>query len=469
MKLSANFDYTLVNHTQDNKAHLVISLEAPEIDWVKQRPKICILPVLDVSGSMQGHKLQYAKDSLKKLIEQLAPGDYSGLALFESRVRFVVEPGPVTPELKAQLLKAVDGAYAQGGTNFSDSIVESLSKLHSLDLPPSFLHRVVFFTDGQPTQGIIDQVAVKKLLTDLRGHVSLSFFGYGSEKRDQIDTYSGCDHSFLTELSDLGKGNYAYVQNPDDALAAFGKELGGLLSTYASDLKLIVEPLKGHKITKVITEIPHEEDAVGEMTLDLGDILAEETRHVVLEVLLEKQGNAFPRDTKVFEIQTNFMRVTQEGPKASESVKGSAKVRFVREAEAQTTPTKEVDAIVGLHQMVRAQLEAEVKVKQGDIASARNLMHITSKGLADRGHEGAAAAAFHTADLLCSLASYQTNEGYFRSMSRGTRSVGASSMSKDAQVLLSDAGVQLNNSSQLAYTSRFTDSKTSPGPFRSGK
>ena len=285
MKLSAQFDYQQVDHEKDNTVRLLISVEAPAIDWVAQRPKVCVLPVIDISGSMQGPKFEYAREACKKLVEHLAPGDYAGLVVFGYRAKVVVKPRLVSPELKAEILEALARLVPDGGTNFAEAITKSLGALGSLDLAPSILHRVIFFTDGQPTSGVVDKAAIKRQLAENLRSFSMSFFGYGD---GTVST--SCDQQFLTDLSDLGKGNYAYVQKPDDALAAFGRELGGLLSTYATDLRLVIEPRNGHSIERVVTNLgPKEPSAdVTELALELGDILAEEQRHVVLECLVRQ-------------------------------------------------------------------------------------------------------------------------------------------------------------------------------------
>jgi len=455
MKLTANFNYNRLDHSQSNTAHLVVSLEAPTIDWLKQRPRICILPIIDASGSMHGAKLEYAKASVRKLIQQLAPGDVAGLGVLESRYHTIVAPKEVTAEFKSELLKAVDNIHIMGGTNFSDALTESLGQIKKLDLPLQYLLRVILFTDGQPTEGITDQGALKTLLTSNMGRATVSFFGYGGETRS---TWTGCDHDFLTEMSDLGKGNYAYVQNPDDSLAAFGKELGGLLSTYASDIKVALTPVGSHRITKVVSDVKFEEEIDGEYILDFGDILAEEKRHLVFEVEFQAQNKAFPRDTKVFEVSASYMRVTPDG-KEVQSLRESAKVRFVRKSDAQETPHKDIDTIVGMHQMVRAQLEAQEKADQGLFDAAQNIMVSLSHNFTDRGLEQIAAAAGYTGDLMNAV-NYVDSSNYLRSMRRGaTRGMGTSSLSADATQVLASTGAVLNNSSQVAYSNSFRGSK----------
>ena len=90
MKLQARLNTKAVEYSTNSKAHLVVSVSAPEVFPDESRPKLCILPVLDVSGSMIGDKLDYAKKSLKKLFEHLSPGDVTGLIVFGSHVKVAV-------------------------------------------------------------------------------------------------------------------------------------------------------------------------------------------------------------------------------------------------------------------------------------------------------------------------------------------------------------------------------------------
>ena len=71
MKVEARFTHDKLDHSKQNEIHVVVSLTAPKKDWEKERQPICIIPVIDVSGSMQGEKLDYAKQSVIKLIDHL--------------------------------------------------------------------------------------------------------------------------------------------------------------------------------------------------------------------------------------------------------------------------------------------------------------------------------------------------------------------------------------------------------------
>lgn len=453
MDIIARFDYDRLDHSKDNTPNLVISLRAPSLDWVAKRPQIAILPVVDLSGSMQGPKLEYAKQSVLKLVEHLQEGDYAGLVTFSNRAQVVVKPQRITAEAKDTLRKAVQGLRIGGGTNFADGMITALDVIQQLDLPVKFLHRVIMFTDGMATVGICDNKTILALLEKKMARATVSAFGYG----DGDGEWSGCDQSFLTAFAGLGRGNYAYVKDPDDALGAFGKELGGLLSTYATDLRLEVEPANGAHVTEVITNVEHDEDVLGRIEILISDILAEESRHFVFATKMGSKDKAFPRDTTVFDLRLSYDVLTEEGSRKTEVVEAKAKVRFVRAKDAQDKPHVGVDQIVALHQTIRAQLEAEAAAEKGDFQQAARVMQLIGDDVQVRGHQNVAQMAFTTSGRLGSAAMYVQNSGYLRSVAAaGTRAYGTSAMDETAAEHLVACDVSLSNSAMGQYSASFT-------------
>lgn len=471
MEIIARFSHDQLDHTQDNNVHFVVSLKAPTLDWMQKRPQLCVLPVIDLSGSMQGEKLRYAQQSMLKLVDQLVDGDFAGLIAFESRVHVLVKPQPVTADLKNQLKTAINRLHIMGGTNFADGMMKAVKAVQALDLPSTFLKRVIMFTDGQPTEGVTDPKIILKMLENNRGSVTVSSFGYGDISGG---TYNGCDQDFLLKFAELGSGNYAYVKNPDDALSAFGKELGGLLSTYATDLEVEVEPVNGHLVSKVVSNVEHTEDKVtGQIEIPLSDILCEETRHFVFEAKLLKQAKVFPRETTAFNVKLTYSVVTEDGRKDIKTVEEKARVRFVRPGDAQKGPNPEVSEIVALHQVIRAQLEAEEQAKKGHYAQAAAVMANVAHEVKTKGGihgERIAAAAMNVGTRLSNAHAYQQGQGYLRSFAAaGTRAYGTSSLDADAGRDLAALNVSLSNSSQAMYADNFTAGGVVPAPAPAGQ
>lgn len=450
MKIEAALTYDKIRHDQDHNAHLVITLTAPAKEGEARAP-ICVVPVIDVSGSMGGGKLEYAKRSAIKLIENLRPGDYTGLIAFESHVHVIITPQKVTSESKDQMKAEIGKLRTLGGTNFAGGMLKAIELVNALDLPEGVLHRIIMLTDGGANEGpATKKDDLIKLFLANSGRVTASAFGYGNDVSQEL----------LGDFATACKGNYAYIRDPDGALTAFGKELGGLVSTYGTDLVLELNPLAGHEIASVVSDVTaEEEDVGGEVTIKIPEILAEEQRNIILAVKLKAQKQAFPRAVNVFDAKLAFDTIAPDGKKEKKTAETKAKAQFVKPGEENPKPNPDLDKVVALAEIIRAQIAAEEKAKIGDFTAAAGIMHNAAHAVDARGHGRLAAAASHTAGSVASHAAYANgdNQGYLRSMRLGgTRAYGVSEIAEEAAVFLADAGVSMSNSSQTSTSASFT-------------
>jgi len=445
MQIKPQFTFEQVRFDQENPVHLVLSVEAPKSDWQQNRPPLCLIPVLDISGSMSGPKLDYAKKSLLKLVEHLSADDFFGLVSFSSNARVDFEPGKMTPERKEQARAIIGKYHTEGSTNFSGGMLLGLQLANKLDLPEATLVRVIMFTDGQPTHGVTDQKGLCDLLGKQSGRASVSAFGYGEDACQEL----------LLELSSAGKGNYAFVKDPDAALAAFGKELGGLLSTYAQDVVIELAPHHGHQIVEVLSDADVEEETTGEVRIKVPHLLSEETLSLVLSVKLAAQKQPGPRQVNAFDAKLTYQVLTAEGKLEARTDEAKAKVQFVKPGEEQVKPTPAVDEIVARAQLVKAQIEAEAAAKRGDYKTAGAVFK--GLNLADRGHVGVAAVADHVQHLYASPASFNASAGNRIGMRRAmTRGVGASALAAEDEAVLGFAGYTVSNQVQAETAQRFS-------------
>lgn len=458
LETKSRLTFNAVQFDKSNTAHLVVSLKAPKIDWQAKRPRLCIVPVLDISPSMSGSKIEYAKQSIMKLIDHLQPGDFAGLVAFGGTVEVVAKPREVTQGFKDELKAKLGNLQLNSATNFSGGMLEGLAMLNNSDLPGGMLLRAIMFTDGLPNVGVaITSPDILKLLTANLGTATLSAFGYGSDANQEL----------LADVAKEGKGNYAFIRNPEDALSAFAKELGGLLSTFAQNIVVDVAPHGGHSIESVISDVTATEH--GEcVKIELPDILSEEERHLVFEVKLGAQPNAFPRESSVFDVKITCDVLDADQKRTSFVEELKAKVKFVKADDAQTVPTPEVDALVGLAQLVRAQIEAEEQAKAGNWNGAALIMKATTDSYQSRGLAHLANAAQQVSSRVGDATAYAVSSGYLNSMkSAGTRSYGTSSLDAEAAATLSAAGVSLSNEAQASTVASFGgDAKIGPAPVQ---
>ncbi len=209
---------------------VLIKLKAPKQPSGARTP-VAVIPVLDVSGSMEGDKLEAARGALLRLVDHLGPGDHIGLVTFSAEARVVHPLVEVTQARRRTIRARIRALEVESSTNLAAGLVAAADLVAGADLPAGVRPRVIVLTDGQPTEGVaMTGATIAALVASRLPTLAVSAFGYGDD----------CDHELLGELAEARGGSFAYIRNPDVVLTAFGRELGGLMATYAAAVSVTV-------------------------------------------------------------------------------------------------------------------------------------------------------------------------------------------------------------------------------------
>lgn len=179
---------------------VLIKIEPPivAIDE-KIRPPFNLGFVLDKSGSMQGDKLDYAKQAIAYALQQLLPSDRLSLTLFDSHVKTKIPSTLATDkekllaivkQIQAGSSTALHNGWLQGGIQVS----EYLNSEH--------FNRVILLSDGLANVG---ETNPDVIASDVHGlmktGISTSALGVG---RDY-------DEDLLEAIARSGEGNFFHI------------------------------------------------------------------------------------------------------------------------------------------------------------------------------------------------------------------------------------------------------------------
>lgn len=354
------FELRLMNRRIEPVAQTLVAavrIDAPQV--ATARPPLDLVACVDVSGSMAGAKLERARQSLERLVEQLSAGDRLGIVAFESQVHRVLEVTAMTPEGKADARRRIARLEAMGSTALGSGLRASLELL-AKGARPGALRRVLLFTDGHANVGLRegDLPGFAALLSESAGGVSASFFGYGEDH----------DGPFLSALADLAGGNYHHAVDADAILDTFGRELGGLLSVVATDLEVTVRPCPGAGAPAFLNDYRVEGDG-GARTLHLPELYAEERRWVVFELPFAQPSSPLPATRPVAEVE-----VVWRGPSGErERIALHGEVELVDMGLADT-PDPEVREQRVLLRAAEAQRRAGLLADRGEFQGAAQLV-----------------------------------------------------------------------------------------------
>jgi Ca-activated chloride channel homolog len=212
---------------------LHVGLKSPIEADQAQRPPLDLAVVVDVSGSMQGQKIEYTKQGLELLVDGMRDGDRLALISYSDGATLLGELLPVE-ERRVELRRAVRGLVADGGTNIAAGL-----ELGYLELLGSFdeasigrERRVILLSDGVPTVGNTYTPDILALSASYNSEgIGLSTIGLGSDFNIEL----------MRGLSLQGDGNFYFVEDAGAVNEVFEEELSFFLVPIALDLELTVQ------------------------------------------------------------------------------------------------------------------------------------------------------------------------------------------------------------------------------------
>lgn len=209
---------------------LKIGLKGKEIEIKSLAPSNFVF-LLDTSGSMsEENKLPLLKSSLRILLDKLNPTDKVGIVAYAGSAGVVLKPTSVKE--KSKILEALENLDA-GGSTAGGAGIELAYKLAQENFIKKGNNRVILATDGDFNVGVSSESALEKLIEEKRkSGVFLTCLGYGmgNYKDNKLET-----------LANKGNGNYAYIDNIQEANKFLGREFVGNMYTIAKDVKVQIE------------------------------------------------------------------------------------------------------------------------------------------------------------------------------------------------------------------------------------
>jgi Ca-activated chloride channel family protein len=168
-----------------------------------------LILVLDVSGSMEGEKIDEAKEAAIRILDGLNPTDRFNVVAFSSGLQ-TFSRGLEPASKRGEGIEFVRGLSALGGTNINRALLEAAAMAD-----PQRPATMIFLTDGLATVGVEDAGKILQNV-DETAPDGLRIFTFGVG--DDVDT------DLLDQLSTDHGGASAYVrpgQRIDETVSAF--------------------------------------------------------------------------------------------------------------------------------------------------------------------------------------------------------------------------------------------------------
>ena len=256
---------------------LHIGLRGKDIDRNELPPSNLVF-LLDVSGSMdQPNKLPLLKSALGLLVNELRAQDRVAIVVYAGAAGVVLESTPGSN--KETIMQALDNLQAGGSTAGGQGIMLAY-RIAEKNYIKEGNNRIILATDGDFNVGVSDNASMERLVEEKRGLgvcMTVLGFGMGNIKDDKMEI-----------IADKGNGNYAYIDNIQEARRVLVQEFGGTLFTIAKDVKFQIEfnpaYVKSYRLVGYENRMLADED-FNDDTKDAGEMGAGHTVTALYEIV----------------------------------------------------------------------------------------------------------------------------------------------------------------------------------------
>lgn len=205
----------------DNTLFEEISPVTFDMERQRDMPALAMMLVIDRSGSMDGLKLEMAKDAAKAVVDMLGPQDSIGVIAFDTVPQTVVRLQQATN--RARIRSDIGRIGAGGGTDILPALTEAYIELTTR---AARLKHVIVLTDGAaPWEGIADVTSAMRA-----DGITVSAVAVGSD----------ADRSLLEMIAELGGGRFHATNDPNNIPQIFVQETSTVART-----NLVEEPFRG--------------------------------------------------------------------------------------------------------------------------------------------------------------------------------------------------------------------------------
>lgn len=201
-----------------------------------ERPPMDLVLAIDTSGSMRGEPIDFVRRGLLRMIDGLAPGDRVALVGYSDQAYTLL------PEAAGEERQAIEAAInllqARGSTNIYDGLYTAFD-IAAQWQTPGRQSRVVLLSDGVATAGLESGERMKALAQAYaRQGIGITTIGVGIE----------FDVDVMRALSEVGAGNFYFLEDPAAVEEVFAEEIATFLVPVALDVSIAVAVGGGYRV-----------------------------------------------------------------------------------------------------------------------------------------------------------------------------------------------------------------------------
>lgn len=194
--------------------------------------------VVDTSGSMAGEPIQYLREGLYRMLDDLRPEDRVSIVSFDDEAEVVIES--VTGD-DPEITLAIGSLAASGSTNIYDGLRVGYETVEA-HADPGLQNRVILLSDGKATTGITSTTKLVEMSAAYNAE------GYGLTT---IGMGSDFDPELMRDLAEKGAGAFYFLEDPAAVQEVFEEEVATFLVPLAKHVELSIQVDPGYSLRTI--------------------------------------------------------------------------------------------------------------------------------------------------------------------------------------------------------------------------
>jgi Ca-activated chloride channel family protein len=354
--LKAGFAQPVMQEGEGGRAYLRVSLEGLAPEGEARRIPANVVLVIDKSGSMQGERIEQAKEAALMAVERLGEKDVLGVVAYSDEAIVLSPAGRLRHA--AEVRSDIRRLRAEGRTALYAGVAQGIRELKPF-VDPYAVNRIILLSDGLANVGPSSPRDLEGLGREAaRENITVTTIGLGL----------GYNEDLMTRLALASDGNHAFVEHPDDLVDIFNEEFGDVLSAIGSDVDIIIECPDGFRPMRALGR---EAKIEGQrVKLAMSKIYGKQEKYAVIELEVARdRARGAPQSAKV------LVNYTDMATKEKKSLEDKAEIRFSADAaQAKASIDGEVMASVARQVATEANEKAVSLRDSGKLEEARKVL-----------------------------------------------------------------------------------------------
>ena len=324
VRLNLDLGQQVLEAGQPQKIFIKIGLEGIVPRERAERAPINVSLVLDRSGSMQGAKLENAKQAAILALDYLNRDDILSLVTYDHTVNVPVPAAKLRD--KARVEAIIRGIESGGNTALFAGVSKGAAELRKF-LDRNRINRIVLLSDGLANVGPSTPQELGRLGRELGGQgITVTTIGLGL----------GYNEDLMLRLADASDGNHVFVEEPAQLAEVFRKEFGELGAVVAQGITITIECGDGVRPLRVLGRDAKIYD--NRVELSINQVSAQQEKYLILEV--ETSPGAPESERELAKVEVNYDDLASQ---SRDRVEGRALVRYsASRQEVEQSVNKEV-------------------------------------------------------------------------------------------------------------------------------